>query len=743
MEVSEVPMSVRIETHLKPDHVLTPTWTKFATKLEKFGFAGEDLTRFESEFAAGISAAESLNKGTEVAGFHFDKNELRYHNWNHTVNVVERTLQILPGFLENLKSRGVNISQNLGKIKGLVFSSIFHEVGYLKRVKGDEVYLTQGELFFDHVDRGMEFAPEILQKLGFDLRSEDIVFIKKMIRSTDFNKPKEKEGFVGAEREWGKVLEAADFLAAFANPDNIPKIVSDLYWENLARVVQNGKVKKWQRNGDGSLLLIAGKPQLEDVRDEKEGLDNYARIIEAKFSQVQEGDREIRPYSLFQFVASEFLSGMQEKLRPYIAYADSWWEEGEANEIGVNYRKNIERIELLQSTISAQETDALSIFEGGFSGYDLGRWVEEMKEKGWLDDQWHLKNRSWHEIDRHVLHRGANIMDRLVTRDIAEILTGVNSESRVEAIVALLERFRNKMRGENVHEIFLSLAPLAYVGKGAPFRDLDQAIDTITEAFNIIHQNKEKEEESLELRKAGNQMFDPDKERLPDLKFVWCVRRDQDFRLEREADGTEVIQGHEQIAHKINDSFSTGKIAGIAFLGSEGNFLEVYNPFFEMLDKSIPITISVGQAQPVATPLTTLERVKQHLRLLFQNNMRSIFSLYDKFGGKVAVWGMQSIVLLNDREKEQLFQEMPFSFPIVITPTFDRAVGLTTDHVSIIKQGKEKVSVSFGTGNGALAHSASSITCDVLETLMDNAMAPLSDIRVFLSHSGRSCIYSR
>src|SRR5687767_4699441 len=87
-----------------PKHELRDTLSTFVGHLKEFGFDGESLGRFEQEFDECFLATKRLNQGEIVPGvdLHFEKNGLRYHNWEHTANVVEKTFQIIPGFLHQL-----------------------------------------------------------------------------------------------------------------------------------------------------------------------------------------------------------------------------------------------------------------------------------------------------------------------------------------------------------------------------------------------------------------------------------------------------------------------------------------------------------------------------------------------------------------------------------------------------------------------------------------------------------------
>ena len=108
--------------------------------------------------------------------------------------------------------------------------------------------------------------------------------------------------------------------------------------------------------------------------------------MEYKFGKppVSKPPEEVIPQSLYEFVSSNFLSFMEDKLEPYLKYADKWFTR-ENNEIRENYKMNIGRINTLREMIKVKEVDPLAIFEGAFSGYDLRLWTDELKRIGILE----------------------------------------------------------------------------------------------------------------------------------------------------------------------------------------------------------------------------------------------------------------------------------------------------------------------------------------------------------------------
>ncbi|OGG29346.1 hypothetical protein A2973_02360 [Candidatus Gottesmanbacteria bacterium RIFCSPLOWO2_01_FULL_49_10] len=706
---------VELEQTAHTDPAL-PLWDTFVDHVSEFSFPADQLEQLARDVHTSFRAVKLLNRGEQIPGIDTDilPNTLRYHNWEHTEQVVAKTMQILPGFLKDLESQGVDIKTQLPHVKGILVASIFHEIGYLKRRADEGTYKTQGELYFDHVNRGITSTKDLLTKLHIGLTDQDMVFIGQMIRATDFNTPwpvkEQEEGMTGTIKQWGKVLEAADFLSAFAHPDNIPALVSGLYWENLSRVVQNGKVKAFARNGDGSLVLDhEGRPVLTDVADGQDGRDTYTTIQEVKFGNpvdIRE-PYEVKAQTLYEFVASEFIIKFQKQMEPYLAYTDMWFGGRSANEIRKNYRVNRERILLLHKAIDTPKTDPFSIFEGGFTGRDLCVWVDALKRQGLLSPTFSLRGKHFHDIDRRVLGTDSEntALSRLVTGELQEILSSTSGDKSL-AISILLERFREKMNGENIRDVFLSVAPGAYVKEeGGPFESVEESYRAFSDAFGSL----------------------PERGGLPDLHMVWTVRRNRDF----DQNGERIPSLMKETANTITRAFTDKKIEGIAFLGVEHEYLSQFARFFETLGHDIPMTIIVGQTFPEQDE-GLYERKDRFIK-----NMQFIAKTLSPAFPRLALWGLHDNVLLTEEELETLKDILPAHLKLMITLTYDRLTRLAPDFrhhpIDRLVSGKPGAAVSIATGNGAYA-GFSSVVLDMLSRL-SSSHASESAIIDLLEHN--------
>ena len=679
------------------EQLLTDLDTLTYEHLANFAIAPEVSREINSNFRLILSVAERLNAGLDIDGLdlHFHPNQLGYHRWEHTLNVARRTIQILPGYLLALRESGVMINKRAKEIQILLVGSLLHEIGYLLP-RGESPYRTQGELSYDHVDLGIEYAQQILQRFNVVTDENQLVFYKHMHKATDFNTQwPQKQMEFGIERErerWARVLWAADFLSAFADLKNVPGYIRELFRENQARVVIEGKVKTFARDADGKLLLVNGKPDLIDAPDK--GLDDYATILEAKYADTRiplsPDQHEVNTQGLYEFVSSLFTLQLKPVLQKYIKYADKWFGD-KPNQIEDNYRINSERIRLLQGAIAIRDTDPFAILEGAFTGKRLRDWELDLIRNGLLPSNFRLKNGiHWHDIDVRVLE-GTKIHDndereqfagplsRLVTPELREILSAVTGD-KGEAIRLLLERFRDTMRRESVGDVYLNLAPAAYLQRdGGPFETIDDSIAAFTYAFGHL-----KEDVSL-----------------PKLHFVMTVRRDKELK-------DDVSQ--RALASKINLAHALGVIAGVAFLGPETESLETYLPFFDELHGHIPLIMLVGQTFP--GQMENLERTRQ----LMLTNLHIIAGLSRIKFQKMVLWGLHDLQYLSEKEIARLAAELPDTLWFIVTLTFDKIMKFVKNSAdyAFFKLRKQRTQVAIARGNTALS-AAGSVGLDVMD----------------------------
>lgn len=687
-----LPRLDRCEGNGAPSEFAT-LWPKLTDQLIRLGLPEEELGRIGEDVETAMRAVILWNEGEKIPGINveFHPNSLRYHDSAHTIHVWEGLSRMLPGFIRLQEAEGVDRSTLLKNIRGVMLASLFHEIGYLKRVKGDEQYPSQAALYYDHVNRGIAFARELIPQLHLHggVGEGELSFITACIRGTDFNMPWNRKIATEINAEttpWAKLLEAADFLSAFAHEDNIPGLVSGLYWEHQAPFVVGGVVQVWDRDATGAIRIDAdGKPILRPARDEAESNRYYATIMEVKFGKpiCPENPYEVPTQTLYEFVSSEFIIKFQEQMEPFLKLADAWYDVGETNVMRRNYRINRERIELLKAATRERKDDPFTVFEGGFTGHNLRAWMDALDRQGLLPSDFHF-SRSPLAIDARVLGMNPveNVFERLVTQEIREILCKIALDRHPQAIAELLEQFRAQMRGEGIGHVAMAVALGAYTkASGGPYRDMEEAIDIFARGFALL----------------------PDGQaRLPKLSMTWTVRRDRDFGTIGDPEGRR--EQMMKLGNLVNHAYADKKINGIAFLGAESELLTGYQVFFHGVDCSVPMLMLVGQRFPEHRRDEANHDPQQRI---FLGNMAAIRDMLAPKFDRLSLWGLQALEELSTKDQEELLGSMPPRLTVVVTQTFDKLVGAVEEiaghPVYALSRLKPAWEIVHATGNGAYA----------------------------------------
>ncbi len=667
-------------------------WPKLTDQLIRLGLPEEDLGHLGEDIETTMRAVLQWNEGKKIPGINeqFLPNTLRYHDAAHTVHVWEGLCRMLPGFVRQQLASGGDRTTIQRNIRGVMIASLLHEIGYLKRAHGDELYPSQAALYYDHVNRGIAIARDLIQTLHLQggVDEAELTFITSCIRGTDFNMPW-KVKLAGEIPEgaapWAKLLEAADFLSAFSHEDNIPGLVSGLYWEHQAPFVIGGVVQVWDRDESGAIRIDSdNKPILRPARDETEAHRYYATIMEVKFGKPvrPESPYEVPTQTLYEFVSSEFIIKFQEQMEPFLRLTDPWYDVGETNIMRRNYRVNRERIELLKVATRAKKDDPFTVFEGGFTGHDLRAWMDTLARLGLLPEGFRL-SASPLTIDARVLGMNPveNVFERLVTKEIREILCQIPVARHPEAIAALLGQFREKMAGEQIGTVSMAVALGAYTkDSGGPYQRIEEALDMFARGFALL----------------------PPVDGLPHVSMTWTIRRDRDFGDITSADGrTERMAA---IAGLVNRAVRDNNINGIAFLGPEKDLLTAYQAFFNRVDGVVPILMLVGQRFPEHRRSGTgaLDQ-----RSIFLGNMAAIRDMLAPKFERLSLWGLQAVEEFSPKEQEELLGGLPARLRLVVTQTFDKLVGAVGDvarhPVYAMSRQKPAWEVVHATGNGAYA----------------------------------------
>lgn len=667
-------------------------WPKFTDHLIRVGLKDQEIGEIGEDVETAMRAVLMWNRGEKIPGINvqFHPNSLRYHDGPHTIHVWEGLSKMLPGFIWDQSAKGISSTDLKKHIRGVMVAALFHEIGYLKRTRGDDQYSSQAALYHDHVNRGIAFARELIPKLNLHggVDQDELTFITSCIRGTDFNMTWDTKlnGEINEETApWAKLLEASDFLSAFAHEDNIPGLVSGLYWEHQAPFVVDGVVQAWERDDAGKIRIdMKGKPVLRAARDTQEASAYYATIMEVKFGKPVAPDHphEVPTQTLYEFVSSEFIIKFQEKMEPFLRYADEWYDVGETNEMRRNYRINRERIELLKLATREKKDDPFTVFEGGFTGHDLRIWIDSLKRDGLLPATFVLATGPL-SVDARVLGMNPveNVFERLVTPEIRDVLCQLSVKEHPGAIAMLLEQFREKMAGENIGQISLAIALGAYLeSSGGPYENVNEAIDVFSRAIASL----------------------PHRDGLPDLAMTWTIRRDRDFESSGSSEDRALRMTN--IATLVTRAHREGKIAGIAFLGAEQELLTSFQPFFDGVGAGVPVLMLVGQRFPEHRRVRVATADQKSV---FVRNVAAIRDMLVPKFTNLSLWGLQAVEELSRKEQEELLGALSAHLRLVVTQTFDKLVGAVGDisrHPAYaVGDLKPAWEIVHATGNGAYA----------------------------------------
>ncbi|MDR2222257.1 MAG: DUF5706 domain-containing protein [Flavobacteriaceae bacterium] len=193
-----------------------------------------------------------------------------YHNFNHTIRVVNGLEEIL---------RVVNLSQK--EADNLRYAAWFHDVGYINSWEG-------------HEERSAQMAQTYLLDVGVD--HEDVLVVMQLIRAT-------KLDYI-PENDLECIIKDADF-SHFADDNYIDacallrkeietlcnKTFSDLEWQQQNREVMLYRHRyytayaqqHWQPKKQNNLLLINKLIENANKKEKKKDKDKNNRTIETLF----------------------------------------------------------------------------------------------------------------------------------------------------------------------------------------------------------------------------------------------------------------------------------------------------------------------------------------------------------------------------------------------------------------------------------------------------------------------------
>ncbi len=149
--------------------------------------------------------------------------DLRYHNYEHTLQVASCMMYLLKG--RNSVNAEPKLTETMFKL-GLL-AVLMHDTGYLKTK--DDIQGTGAKYTLVHVDRSCIFAEKNLNMRGYS--KSEIKSVQNMIRCTGVNVDIDKISFQSEiEKILGQILGTSDLLGQMS-AENYTKKLPFLYLE--------------------------------------------------------------------------------------------------------------------------------------------------------------------------------------------------------------------------------------------------------------------------------------------------------------------------------------------------------------------------------------------------------------------------------------------------------------------------------------------------------------------------------
>jgi len=618
---------------------------------------GCERKEFDNFKAAFETEKRVFDNGGEFGGMNFLPCETPAHSFEHIQRAVICQLIMLPGFLQAKKAEGMNFSAQ--EVQAVLVGELLHDIGWLRR-EGDE-RMWAGEKFFDHCQDSLTWAPELIEKLGFNFNDYQRTIALCTINATEFNRLASdslpRQDIDARINDLSNLTWAADFLSYFSNPENSPDIMLDLYRETYARAKGKRALAYLQENTAKKEMLRSGIDE-EEIVVIKSRLDQgIARVGEIKFPGVAAG----RIKSVQEFVASEFLPRLLTDLLPFLEYSNLYFKDKD-NWLKENYYVNIARIKTIQEIASQLEpTNPLCFLEGSLMEDDFIDWLENLRTKNIgtevIKDDIYSQN-----IDLQVLgigpHEKTSLFFRVVTSQTRDILQSVDSQDRIRAVAELFKVIKNKnKRPGGFKNIWLNLSPYAYINE---------------EGQMLL-----REEDWFDALKMANK-DDPE----CNIKLSFCLRRDKD-------DMTDLNK--ERFMDKLSKIQQKAKEAGQELQVTIGGIEDVEHPLIndsefikQLAEAGIKVFVYAGQ---VKIEGSEAEQVQQ--KELALANIKIAAGLAAQFKDKrVVLVGLQSLFQLEPKIRDFLLNDIvKFGLPVLFSCSTDLNTGYVkkiTDHPYVL-----------------------------------------------------------
>jgi len=148
----------------------------------------------------------------------------RFHDLQHVSETLLAFSRLIDGY--NIKNPSKKFS--LKKVKLALIATIFHDVGYLKKIEDEKKFTTKYDVS-TQIERSIEFLSKYMEERGFSY--DEIETAKNILKTSGADTELSEIGFKDKEEKLlGMMLATSDYLAQMSSRTYLEKLIY-LYFE--------------------------------------------------------------------------------------------------------------------------------------------------------------------------------------------------------------------------------------------------------------------------------------------------------------------------------------------------------------------------------------------------------------------------------------------------------------------------------------------------------------------------------
>lgn len=485
------PITAEIKKLSTPDDYLVFVQTHIWKNFRKLAEVKKDGL-FTTERAEAICAdlAELytiyLHGGT-IGEKKYLPNDLPVHNFNHVafqtalMSDIATELALMEPHNLPQNAEGNKIF-NYSHFVTQLYTSMFHETGYLRDADTPEANYPGAVLVQTHEERGVEFAENAHIPWQLSQKGVDIKQLRENILATKMAKQNPRHFEKLSDLTLADLSHIVDLASYAVAPNYVPHDITNLWMEFQSETPQGESLAK---------LKYATTSQTRYV------VSGFMLPGESKPGQYRWGEG---PSSLFRILNNS---------DP--AVFTPWIEQ---------YEENIKKLQIAETVLEAPKAYDALLTETSLDPYEL----RELAQKyGVLN----IYQAGINEAIARQTKEGTSVFERLPTYFVRRIFQNIEKGSQKDFLVDVITYELDDMADQNIHQLEVKLTPLAwYKGPDEPIAT-GQMVDTdmFIEAYaSARHQ-------FVEMQTAKGRLNKNRKYQETDVRLGITLRREDDEAL--------------------------------------------------------------------------------------------------------------------------------------------------------------------------------------------------------------------